>query len=288
MASPHAKPDLLELGKRLLAEGPHKTLATPRRIRILFNGVYVADTTAALFVWEHPYYPYYYVPLSSFARGVLHDSRDEGPLSLMGLHVRGRSTDRVLGFSASAGAGSDSSGKARELAGYVRVEFGAADAWFEEDARIYVHPKDPFKRVEILASSRPVAVWVSGVKVAEASASLHLYETGLPVRYYLPPTAVLDPAVLRDSDTETQCPYKGVASYYDIVLGGGRGGKGGGEEDDDEEEKKKGDTYKDLVWYYRNPTHESAQIAGYLCFYNEKVDIELDGVKLERPKTVFS
>ncbi|ETS85284.1 hypothetical protein PFICI_03309 [Pestalotiopsis fici W106-1] len=281
MASPHAKPDLLELGNRLLADGPHKTMAASRRVRILFNGIYVADTTDALFVWEHPYYPFYYVPLASFARSVLHDSHDDGPLSLMGLHVRGRTTDRVLGFSANlaahGGKGSSSvSPAARPLAGYVRVEFGAADAWFEEDTRIYVHPKDPFKRIEILYSTRPVAVSVGGVKVAEAASSWHLHETGLPVRYYLPPTAVLDPATLRDSKTETQCPYKGVASYYDIVLGAAKAGDG--------EDK----TFKDLVWYYRNPTHESALIAGYICFYNEKVDIELDGVKLERPKTVFS
>ncbi|KAI4594176.1 hypothetical protein KJ359_008451 [Pestalotiopsis sp. 9143b] len=274
MASPHAKPDLLELGKRLLSEGPHKTLATPRRVRILFNGVYVADTTDALFVWEHPYYPFYYVPLASFARGVLHDSREEGPLSLLGLHVKGRASDRVLGFSADlahhGGKEGSTSPGAKVLAGYVRVEFGAADAWFEEDTRIYVHPKDPFKRVEILHSSRPVSVSLGGTKVAEARGGcLHLHETGLPVRYYLPATAVTDPAVLRDSKTETQCPYKGVASYYDVVVPGG-------------------EVYEDIVWYYRNPTHESALVAGFLCFYNEKVDIELDGVKLERPKTVFS
>ncbi|KAH6654034.1 hypothetical protein BKA67DRAFT_564011 [Truncatella angustata] len=283
MASPHSKPDLLQLGQRLLREGPHKTLPTPKRIRILFNGVYVADTTSALYVWEHPYYPFYYVPLSSFARGVLHDDRDEGALKLMGLHVQGKSTDRLLGFGTSdhqskkqhqhdAETQGDEKGerKGHELAGYVRVEFGAVDAWFEEDERIYVHPKDPFKRVEILPSARPVRVFVDGVKVAEAAGSLHLYETGLPVRYYLPPTAV-NRRVLRDSGTETQCPYKGVANYYDVVLG-----------------EKKDKVSRDVVWYYRNPTHESALVAGHLCFYNEKVDIELDGVKLERPKTPFS
>ncbi|KAI1839685.1 hypothetical protein JX265_008704 [Neoarthrinium moseri] len=269
MASPFTKSDLLELGRKLIADGPVKTLRTPKRIRILFNGTYVADTTSALYVWEHPFYPYYYVPLSSFVRGVLHDNRDEGPLSIMGLHVGGRSTDRVLAFSDQGGGHVP-----EELRGMVRVEFAAADAWFEEDERIYVHPKDPFRRVDIVHSARPVRVLVDGVQVARSSSSLHLYETGLPVRYYLPPTSV-DRSVLRDSQTTTQCPYKGVAEYYDIVLGkdGARG-----------EEK----AHKDLVWYYRNPTHESAQVAGALCFYNEKVDIELDGHMLERPKTHFA
>lgn len=52
MASPYASPDLLELGRRLLAEGPLRTLATEKRVRIQFGGAVVADTTEALYVWE--------------------------------------------------------------------------------------------------------------------------------------------------------------------------------------------------------------------------------------------
>lgn len=100
----------------------------------------------------------------------------------------------------------------------------------------------------------------------------HLHETGLPVRYYLPATAV-DPVLLRESATTTECPYKGIANYYSLVLGAGTA-----------QER----TLKDVVWYYRNPAHESARVAGLLCFYNEKVDIELGGEMLERPKTIFS
>jgi uncharacterized protein (DUF427 family) len=96
---------------------------------------------------------------------------------------------------------------------------------------------------------------------------MHLLETGLPTRYYLPLSSV-NQEYIRPSDLITKCPYKGDAEYYDIVM--------------------EGQAYKNLVWYYRLPTHESAQIAGLVCFYNEKVDILLDGKELERPKTHFS
>lgn len=96
---------------------------------------------------------------------------------------------------------------------------------------------------------------------------MHLLETGLPTRFYLP-LASVDQSVLRKSDLTTKCPYKGDAEYYHIVVNG--------------------EEFKDLVWYYRLPTHESAGIAGLLCFYNEKVDIVLDGERLERPSTLFS
>lgn len=96
---------------------------------------------------------------------------------------------------------------------------------------------------------------------------MHLLETGLPTRYYLPLPSV-DQSVLRKSDLTTKCPYKGDAEYYHVVLGG--------------------EVHENLVWYYRLPTHESAGIAGLVCFYNEKVDIILDGNPLERPKTHFA
>lgn len=129
-----------------------------------------------------------------------------------------------------------------------------------------MHPKDPFRRIDILPSSRPVRITIDGHAVASAAHSTHLLETGLPTRYYLPPTSV-DPALLRPSKTRTQCPYKGEAEYYGVELAG--------------------TLHEDVVWFYRTPTRESAMVAGLLCFYNERVDVWLDGEKLERPKTPF-
>lgn len=141
------------------------------------------------------------------------------------------------------------------------------DQWFEEDTPVYVHPKDPFKRVDILASMRPIKISVGGKVIAETTTSMHLYETGLPVRYYMPLTAV-DQSVLRLSDLRTKCPYKGEAEYYSVVVDGKE--------------------WKDVVWYYTRPTVECAAVQGLVCFYNEKVEVEVDGKKEERPVTPFS
>ncbi|KAK8058271.1 hypothetical protein PG994_008719 [Apiospora phragmitis] len=266
MASPKAQPDLQQLGERLLHQGPVKTLRTPKRVRIQFGNTFVADTTSALCVWEHDYYPFYYLPLSAFRDGVLQPKEEENE------RAAASSSSSSPFYTAKLVRGAP-------LAGLARVEFSAPGAaWFEEDERIYVHPRDPYKRIDILPSTRPVRVFVGGQLVASASSAMHLYETGLPVRYYLPATAIADHLdLIRESGTTTQCPYKGEANYYSVVLPPGERGKEGKET-----------VVEDVVWYYRTPTHESARVAGLLCFYNEKVDIELDGKMLERPKSIFA
>lgn len=286
MANPKNQPDLQKLGERLLAQGPVKTLRTPKRVRIQFGSSIVADTTSALYVWEHDYYPFYYLPLTAFREGVLHNPGEEAASSssasfyITKLTVGSSTTgDRVLVF----GQDLPPNSAARILAGLVRVDFAAAPglSWYEEDERIYVHPRDPYKRIDILPSTRPVRVFVAGRLVASAPSAMHLYETGLPVRYYLPATS-LDAAdglgLVRESDTTTQCPYKGEANYYSVVLPPSEE-KGG---------KERETVVNDVIWYYKTPTHESARVAGLLCFYNEKVDIELDGKMLERPKSIFA
>jgi uncharacterized protein (DUF427 family) len=141
------------------------------------------------------------------------------------------------------------------------------DEWFEEDEPVIVHPRDPYTRVDILNSSQHVRIDVDGVTVAESRQPRILFETGLPPRYYLPLTDVqLD--LLTPSQTQTQCPYKGTATYWDLTVG----------------EK----TYQDYVWIYRSPLPESQKIAGLVCFYNEKVDLYLDGELQPRVRTKFS
>ena len=133
------------------------------------------------------------------------------------------------------------------------------DAWFEEDTEIYIHAKDPYKRIDIVPSSRHIVVKVDGTVVAESSVFWMLIETGLPVRYYLPKTSA-NMELLEPTKTVTSCPYKGDANYYSIVIDGKE--------------------YKDYVWWYRYPIAESIAVAGKICFYNEKLDIYIDGVKL--------
>lgn len=142
------------------------------------------------------------------------------------------------------------------------------DHWHEEDEEVFVHPRDPYHRVDVLQSSRHVKVLVDGEVVAETDRPRILFETGLPPRYYIPPEDVRDD-VLLPSDKETQCPYKGIASYYHSVQAGG-------------------ETREAVVWYYPHPIPAAADIEGHLCFFNEKVDLDVDGEAQQRPQTQWS
>jgi len=239
--------DLEALGEKLTTEGPHKIEGTPRRVRGLLGGRYIFDTTAAKYVWEHPYYPYFYVPEEAFVKGVLEKNQSDKKKSywLGILSAGGNSTDRVLGF--------DHSGLLKDL---VRIEVSALDGWFVEDEKLLgPHPKDPYKRVECLPSSREIRIEVNGVVIAKSSQNTFLFETMLRPRYYLS-TPSVNWELLTESETTTYCPR---SSYYNVKVAGKE--------------------IKDAVWYYRYPTAESALVAGRLCFYNEKVDVFVDGVK---------
>ncbi|KAF2710249.1 DUF427-domain-containing protein [Pleomassaria siparia CBS 279.74] len=246
--------DLTKLAQKLTSEGPHKFQETPRRVRGLLNGKYAFDTINAYHVWEHPNYPQLYIPIASFTSDATLTKTSKidgtnGGAHFAQLSVGDRTTERVIVFSTSP------------LKDLVKVDFPELDQWFEEDVPIHLHPKDPYKRIDILNSTRPVKVSLDGVTLAETSNPLFLLETTLRTRYYLPPTSVKW-EYLTKSKTETYCPYKGKANYYNVNVNGKE--------------------YADLVWYYVYPTAESAPIVGHLCFYNEKVDIWVDGVKEKR------
>ncbi|MFY9778845.1 MAG: DUF427 domain-containing protein, partial [Trebonia sp.] len=146
-------------------------------------------------------------------------------------------------------------------------DWAAMDEWLEEDEPVYTHPRDPYKRVDILASSRQVRVEVDGVTVADSTRPHILFETGLPPRYYLPLPDVRT-ELLVPSATQSHCPYKGTAAYWSVDTGHG--------------------VHPDLVWIYRTPLPESQKVAGLACFYNEKVDLYIDGELQDRPRTQFS
>ena len=149
-----------------------------------------------------------------------------------------------------------------DLAGYVTVAWDALEHWYEEDEEVFVHPRDPFVRVDALRSTRNVRVERDGHLLAESGAPILVFETGLPTRYYLPETDV-DASVLGENDLQTGCPYKGFASYRDVVLDGRR--------------------HPSLFWYYRAPFHEVAHVEGHMAPYNERVDLIVDGQLQERP-----
>jgi uncharacterized protein (DUF427 family) len=150
-----------------------------------------------------------------------------------------------------------------ELRDLIRLEGDAMDAWSEEDEEVFTHPRNPYTRIDILASSRHVRVEVDGLTIAESASPRLLFESGLPVRYYLPKTHVrID--LLVSSDTVTQCPYKGQAERWSV---------------------RTKDIRKDLAWSYPAPLPESQRIAGLITFYNEKVDLYVDGARQQRPST---
>jgi len=173
----------------------------------------------------------------------------------------------VEGASAESAAKRYPDSPIERLRDLIRFDWDAMDEWLEEDEPVYVHPRDPYTRVDILASSRHVRVEVDGVTVADSDRPRILFETGLPPRYYLP-LPDIRAELLIPSGTQTHCPYKGTAGYWSVDAGHG--------------------VHHDLVWIYRAPLPESQKIAGLACFYNEKVDIYLDGELQQRPRTHFS
>jgi uncharacterized protein (DUF427 family) len=154
------------------------------------------------------------------------------------------------------------------LSGTVRFEWAALDAWFEEDERVFVHPRNPYSRVDAIRSTRSVRVELEGVRLAESSSPVMVFETGLPTRYYLNRTEV-DFSHLVPTDTVTECPYKGTTTGYWSIEAGHT-------------------IHRDSAWTYDFPTRQLLPIAGLIAFYNEKVDIFLDDRLLERPRTHFS
>ena len=236
-----------------------------KRVRAYLGGEVVADTIRPVLVWEKPYYPAYYFPVADVRSellesdgGVAHSpSRGDGPTY----------TVRAGGKEAAGAALRYVDSPIEELRDLIRLEWDAMDAWFEEDEEVFTHPRDPYTRVDILPSSRHVRVEVDGVTIAETDKPTLLFETGLPVRYYLPKTHVRTD-LLTPTASVSHCPYKGDASYWS-VLAGDR-------------------VHADLAWSYRTPLPESQKIAGLVAFYNEKLDIYVDGELQERPSTQFS
>jgi len=238
---------------------------SPKRVRGYLSGQLVVDSIQVTNVWEKPYYPTYYFPLGDVnadvlvASGETRKSPSRGVADLYTVKGADRSTD--------AGAYTYPDSPIEELAGLVAFDWKALDHWFEEDEEVYVHARDPYTRLDLIPSSRRVTVEINGVQVADTTNAVMLFETGLPTRYYIPKTDIrLD--LLTETDTATYCPYKGKARYWSVEAGG--------------------ETFTDHVWGYDTPLPESSQIAGLVSFYNEKVDIYVDGVPQDRPKTKFS
>lgn len=229
----------------------------PRRIRGLIGGRTVFDTTAARYVWEANHYPQYYVPEPDVDTSLLVDEGREqrlkrGTARRFALKSGDREVPEAVRIYQDG-----------ELAGYARFEWGALDAWFEEDQEVIVHPRNPYHRVDAIRSSRHVQVYLAGALLADTHSPVLLFETSIATRYYLPRTDVRWEHLV-PSQTRTGCPYKGFTSGY--WSGGGAAPS----------------TAADIAWAYDFPLPECQAIAGLVAFYNEKVDIVVDGTPLVR------
>jgi uncharacterized protein (DUF427 family) len=239
----------------------------PRRMRAIFAGETVVDSRHPKLLHEHGHLPIYYFPEDEVRMDLLepsdHSTRCpwKGEASYWSIRVGDRVAENAVW------SYPDPVEDAPPLAGYYAFYWNKLDRWLEEDEDALVHARDPYHRVDILRSSRHVRVRVNGEVVAETERPLALFETGLPTRWYIPREDVRM-ELLEDSDNQTGCAYKGFASYWSVRAGDG--------------------VEEDVVWCYPDPTRDAERIKGYLAFFNERVDIEVDGELQERPQTQWS
>lgn len=268
--SPHLEDKLIVSGDpagRAWREEPVAVLPVARRIRNVFAGRTIADSTRALILFEHDHLPVYYVPVEDIDASALVPSDTtttcprKGEASYWSLVVGDRvAADAVWGYESPLATAPD-------LTGYRAFYWDALDHWLEEDEEVFVHARDPFKRVDALRSSRHVRVEIDGVVVAETHRPTLVFETGIATRHYIP-RADVHFELLRPSETVTRCPYKGQASYYSATIGDR--------------------IVPDIAWTYVAPIPEAPKLEQLVAFFDEHVDTYVDGTLQERPVSTWS
>ena len=259
---------------------------TAKRIRAVLGGDTVVDSTRAALVWEpRRIVPSYAVPAKD-VRGELvpAGSAAAGPGDDVGVALADVTARPVLvpriPFAVHSADGEvvdlHAAGRHRtgagfrpadpDLAGLVILDFGAFDTWYEEDEQNVGHPRDPYHRIDVLPSSRQVRLELDGQLLAVSSRPVLLFETMLPMRYYLPRADVA--AELVPSSTRTWCAYKGQASYFSASVGGR--------------------LVPDIAWSYPDPQHDADRVRDLIAFFDERIDVTLDGARRARPVTPWS
>ncbi len=239
---------------------------TARWIRVRFGGEIIADSRRALLLIEYGpgRLPTYCFPQADVRMEAL---AFEGPDT----YRDGRRYARLSAGGKVAERGAwiyeDPPTGIADLKGYVTFAWDAMDAWYEEAEEIFVHARDPHKRVDVLASSRHVRLEVAGMVLAETDRPYLLFETNLPTRYYIPPEDIW-PNLLEPTEHTSRCPYKGIADYYTARIAERR--------------------LVNVAWRYHDPVPECPKIRDLICFFNERVDIYVDGELQARPHTPWS
>lgn len=248
-------------------DGP-EWVACAKRVRALFAGEIIADSKRTCLLREAGRVPVYFFPQQDVCmRALAPQRRGErrharyGAMTFWSIVVGdNRAENAALAYPES---GRDTP----DMRGYIAFDWNAMERWYEEDEEVFVHAHDPFKRIDVLLSSRHVRIEIGGQVVAESRRPLLLFETGLPVRYYIPKLDVCLERLL-DSAQSSRCPYKGEARYYAVNLGGGN---------------------MDIAWYYPFPLNAVSAIANRVCFFQERVDaFYVDGEAVAKPRTPWS
>ena len=219
------------------------------RVRAVIAGHTVLDTVRAKLLYETAIMPRLYAPLEDFDPAVL--SRTDhsthcpfkGDASYWSVSANGSARENALWAYESPLA------EAPWLDGYASLYHEHADEWWAEDERVTSHFRDPFHRIDVLESSRPVRVTAGGEVLAESRRAALLIETGLPAIAYVPRADVSAP--IESAEKRADCPYKGEARYWKV----------GGTDD--------------AAWSYEYPRPEATGIAGRLAFDTELVDVQI-------------
>ena len=238
---------------------------SPKRVRVFVGDAVIADSRGAFLLHESGNQPVYYFPPSDVAMEFLTPTDHRTDAS-----TKGEASYYTITAGSTVvenGAWTYPSALLSGLAGLVAFYFNKMGRWMEEDEEIVGHPRDPYHRIDVLATSAHLRFLKHGELLAETTRAMALFESNLPTRWYFPREDVV--AGLEDSDKHSICPYKGTASYLSVRLNGGA-------------------LVKDLVWYYPEPRADAVRVGGLVCFYNERIDVERDGVLLERPASPWS
>ena len=241
---------------------------SPRNVRVIFGGETLADSKRVRLLREDGVLPVYYFPEQDVHQEfmVATDRRTrcphKGEASYWSLKVADKTADNAVW------SYRDPLPEANRLKNHFGFEWNQMDAWYEEDEEIFVHPRDPYKRVDVLPSRRHVRVVIDGQTVADTTRPRLLFETNHPVRYYIPQAdARMD--LLLPSATRSRCPYKGPASYWSVKIGD--------------------QIFDDMVWGYMETIPECPKIKGLLCFFHERgAEIYVDGEKIPAPTTKWA
>ena len=239
-----------------------------RRVRALFAGVTIADSTRVMLLHEFGYLPVFYFSMEDVRMDVMEPTQHstDSPLKGKASYWTIRVGDRVAENAAWSYLNPLPNGP--NVKDYMAFYWDQMDAWYEEDEQVFAHARDPYKHIDVLPSSRHIRVVLGGMTIADTHHPRLLLEPGLPIRYYIPEQDVRMELV-EPTETVTHCPYKGKASYWSARIGDR--------------------AYKDIVWSYREPLPECTKIVKHLCFFNERVDaIYVDDEQTSVPRTIWS